>query len=519
MIADQFDPRRALAVLFVLSPVALPFTQQLPASPCRWPPICMAAPAPVTIGRSPASRGGRIGKGTAPVRIVLELSLILVLLGVNAVLAASETAIISLRKTRLRPLADEGNRAAKRILQINEAPGEFLATIQIGITLAGFFAAAVGAVSMVEEADSLLSKVGVGLVADHSGFLGLVVVTILVAFLSIIVGELAPKTIALEHAEAIALRVVRPLDVLAKLTRPVVRLLTAASNVILGLVGSEGRSSFPSVTRGELLAILETAEDEGVVEGDAATLAEEALEFGEIQVRSVMVPRVDVVSLDATATLGAAVDVFFETGFSRLPVYREQPDNVLGILHIKDVFRLTWQGPDTALRPVGEFVRPVVVVPETKQIDDLLHELRALRTHIAVVADEYGGMAGIVTLEDLLEELVGEISDEFDPGYEPVRTVEPGVHDVDGRLSLLDLLDVLDLDRDEVAETDVESVGGLIADALGRIPETGDVVEHLPLRLEVREMDGYRVALARVTRVHADDASAEGETPPTGDGI
>lgn len=453
-------------------------------------------------------------------RIVIELSLIFVLLGVNAVLAASEAAIISLRKTRLRPLADEGNQAAKRILQINESPGEFLATIQIGITLAGFFAAAVGAVSLVELADDLLGGVGFGPIADNSAFLGLVIVTTLVAFLSIIVGELTPKTIALEHAEAIALRVVRPLDRLAKITRPIVRLLTAASNVLLGLVGSKGRSSFPSVTRGELLAILETAEDEGVVEGDAANLAEEALEFGEIQVRSVMVPRVDVRALDATSTLGGAVDTFFETGFSRLPVYREQPDNVLGILHIKDVFRLTWAEPEAALRPVGEFVRPVVVVPETKQIDDLLHELRALRTHIAVVADEYGGMAGIVTLEDLLEELVGEISDEFDPGYEPINEAEPGIFDVDGRLSLLDLLDVLDLEREDVAETDVESVGGLIADALGRIPATGDVVEHLPLRLEVREMAGYRVALARVSRIHPDDAPVDTEaTEARGDGI
>ena len=409
-------------------------------------------------------------------RIAVELSLILVLLGVNAVLAASETAIISLRKTRLRTLADDGNRAAKRILQINEAPGEFLATIQIGITLAGFFAAAVGAVSMVDLADDLLAKVGVGLIADHSGLLGLLIVTTLVAFLSIIVGELTPKTLALEHAEAIALRVVRPLDTLARLTRPVVRLLSAASNVLLGLIGSQGRSAFPSVTRGELLAMIETAEDEKVLQGDAANLAEEALEFGEIQVRSVMVPRVDVVSLDATSTVGAAVDAFFETGFSRLPVYREQPDNVLGILHIKDVFRLTWAEPDAATRAVGEMVRPVVVVPETKQIDDLLHELRALRTHIAVVADEYGGMAGIVTLEDLLEELVGEISDEFDPGYEPISEVEPGMFEVDGRLSLLDLLDVLDLEREDVAATDVESVGGLIADALGRITARGDVV-------------------------------------------
>jgi putative hemolysin len=271
----------------------------------------------------------------------------------------------------------------------------------------------------------------------------------------------------------------------------------------------------PSVTQAEILAMLETAEDEGVVEAEEADLIEDAMGFGDILVRSVMVPRVDVRSLEDDTTLAEAVDLFFTTGFSRLPIYRETPDHVLGILLVKDVFRLTWADSEAAAKPVAEFIRPAYFVPETKPIDELLQELRARRTHVAIVVDEYGGMAGLVTLEDLLEELVGEISDEFDPGYEPYREVSHGVYDVDGRVSLNDMFDVLDVDKDEFEPVDAESVGGLIADRLERIPEQGDVVDTGPLRIEVRAMDGYRVALARVERVKTGEPEPE---PFEGDG-
>ena len=447
-------------------------------------------------------------------QLTVELSIILILLGLNAFLAASEIAIVSSRKARLRAMADDGNRAAGRVLALVESPSGFLATVQVGITLAGFFAAAVGAVSLVGIVEGWLESVPVGFVADNAGGIALVLVTVLLSFLSIVFGELVPKTLAVSRAESVALRVVRPIEILATLTRPIVAFLTWATNLVLRILGSEDRASLPSVTQAEILAMLETAEDEGVVEADEADLVEDALGFGDIFVRNVMVPRVDVRAVAAETTVGEAVELFFSTGFSRIPVYRETPDQVLGILHVKDVFRLTWNDAGVAAKPVVEFIRPAYFVPETKPIDELLQELRAQRTHIAIVVDEYGGMAGLVTLEDLLEELVGEIADEFDPGYEPYREVEHGLFDVDGRVSLLDLFDVLDVDRDEFDQIDAESVGGLIGDRLGRIPEQGDVVETGPLRLEVRAMDGYRVALARVERRNAHRHAAPDEPPP-----
>lgn len=428
----------------------------------------------------------------------LEVAIIILLLAFNAFLAASEIAIVSARKARLRALADEGNRAAERVLWLTENPSGFLATIQVGITLAGFFASAVGAVSLARLLASWLRGIPAPYLQENAAGVALIIVTILLSVVSIVFGELVPKTMAVSRAEAIALAVVRPVEILSRITAPLVALLTATTNGILRLIGVQQRAHLPSVTEEELLVMLETAEDEGVVEAGEADLIEEAFHFGRTLARSVMVPRVDVVAVEGETPLGEAVERFFASGFSRLPVYRETVDNVLGILYVKDVFRRLWTDPAAAARPAAEAIRPAYFVPETKPIDELLTELRARRTHLAICVDEFGGMAGLVTLEDLIEELVGEIADEFDPGYEPFKEIAPGVLEVDGRIAVPDLLDRLDLEPEAIGPYEAESVGGLITDNLGRIPAEGDTVETGVLRLEVRSMIGHRVGRVRV---------------------
>ncbi|MBX6342042.1 MAG: HlyC/CorC family transporter [Thermomicrobiaceae bacterium] len=428
----------------------------------------------------------------------VEIAIIVLLLGLNAFLAASEISIVSARPARLRPLAEEGDRSAARVLSLKEDPSGFLATVQVGITLAGFFASAVGAVSLVEILSTWLAGAPAGVVAENAPGIALVGVTALLSFVSIIFGELVPKTLAVRRAEGLALLLVRPLDALGWASRPIVALLTGTTNVVLRLLGAEGRAHLPSVTQDELLAMLETAEDEGVVEAAEADLIEEAFQFGRTIARTIMVPRVDIVALEAATPVREAVDRFFSTGFSRLPVYRESLDAIVGVLYVRDVFRLVWTEPETAAKPVADVVRPAYFVPDTKPIDELLTELRARRTHLAICVDEYGGVAGLVTMEDVLEELVGEITDEFDPGYEPIRQVAPGVFDVDGRIGVRDLLDRLDLGPEAIGPFESESVGGLIADHLGRIPAPGDVVQTGALRLEVRAVTGRRVSHVRV---------------------
>jgi len=423
--------------------------------------------------------------------------LILALLAVNGALAAAEIAVVSVRRAHLHALAEEGSTAARQVLRLLEEPSRLLATIQVGVTLATFFTSAVGAVSLAEPLASLLQRLPIG--EQEASAIALVVVTVGLSFASIVLGELVPKTLAVQHAERLALAVALPLAWLARIAAPVVWLLSGATTLVLRAVGVAYPGRVPSVTREELLTLLDVAAREGTVSRDEARLIEDAFEFGEITVRTVMVPRVDMVTVPATMSLEQAVESFFRTGLSRLPVVGSSPDDIRGILYIKDVFRIVWQQPDARLSPCYRFARPALYVPEHTPARQALRLLRLRRTKIAIVVDEFGGVAGLVTLEDLLERIVGEIADEFDPDYEPLREIEPGVLEVDGRVSLDELLDWLDLDEEELGvEFEAESVGGAIIESLGRFPEVGDVVQLGPLRLEVRSMEGHRVRLVRV---------------------
>lgn len=442
---------------------------------------------------------------------LLNILVIAMLIGFNAFMAASEIALVSSRKARLRAFADEGNTSAKRVLALASQPSIFLAAIQVGVTFAAFFASAFGAVTIADTVEGWLEELPIDVIANHAGGIALIGVTIILSFFTIVFGELIPKTLAVTRAEALSMWIIRPLEWLLVLTRPLVAFLTATTNLFLRAGGSHERARMPSVTQAELLLMLETAEDEGVVEPMQADLVEEALEFPRILVRSVMVPRVDVAALDAQTNLGEAANQFFATGFSRMPVYKESPDDLLGILYFKDVFSLLWTNREKATTPVSEAVRPAYFVPESKPIDELLQELRSRRTHVAIVVDEYGGMAGLVTLEDLIEELVGEISDEFDPGYEPFHQIDDGRLEVDGRVAIGDLLDRLDLNRQGFGELDAESVGGLIAERLGRIPAVGDTTEAGPLCFTVSAMDSYRVATVLVDHRAQESEDVESE--------
>ena len=445
--------------------------------------------------------------------LTIQIIIIVVLILFNAFLSASEASIIASRKTRLQLMADEGNVGAQRTLDFAKHPSRFLATIQVGISLSAFFASAVGAVSLIGIFIKGFRAVPLGAISDNATAIALIVETAALAFLTTVFGENVPKTIAVQSAEAVAVRIARPLEIVAKITQPIAFFVTGATNLLLRLAGSGARVALPSVTRGELLAMLEAAEDEGIVEATDADLIEEAFGFGDTAARSVMVPRVDVSAVEGTTPLRDIVERFFETGYSRLPVYRDSLDDVVGVLHVKDVFRMLLSDePQTELR-ASDVMRPAYFVPESKPIDELMAELQARRTQLAIVIDEFGGVAGLVTLEDVIEELVGEIADEFDPGYEPFHSVEPGVMEVDGRVPIADLLDRLDFERDALGlEVEAESVGGLISYFLGRIPAADDVVTAGPLRFQVKEMKGNRVSKVIVYDERPGEGEAQSDT-------
>lgn len=427
--------------------------------------------------------------------LTLQIIIIVVLILFNSFLSASEASILASRKTRLRMMAEEGSAGAKLTLEFAETPSRFLATIQVGISLAAFFVSAVGAVSLVNIFTKGLRAIPLSAISVNATVIALIVETTALSFITTVFGELVPKTVAVNSAEAVAVRIARPLEIVGVITRPIAFFVTGATNLLLRLAGTDARATLPSVTRAELLAMLEAAEDEGIVEATDADLIEEAFGFGETVARSVMVPRVDMVAVEGTSVLREIVPRFFDSGFSRLPVYRDSLDDVIGVLHVKDVFRMLLSDKARGDLKAADVMRPAYFVPETKPIDELLAELQARRSQLAIVIDEFGGVAGLVTLEDVIEELVGEIADEFDPGYEPFQSIETGVLEVDGRVPIADLLDRLDIERDALGlEFEAESVGGLITYFLGRIPTAGDVVVTGSLRFEVKLMKGNRVS-------------------------
>lgn len=423
-----------------------------------------------------------------------QFVVIAALIGLNAFFAASEMAIVSVRKTRIRQLADErGSRAAEAVLRLAAHPSRFLATIQIGITLAGFFASALGAVSVAVVLGGYLSTLPVPIIASSAQEIAFGGVTLVIAFLTLILGELAPKNAALQHAERMSLWVARPIELLSRSAGPAVWLLTASTNVILRALGSQGRARVPTVSEEEIKSMVDTAAQEGVVEPSTRQIIHGVFDFSERQAQDIMIPRVDVEALPAGATLDEARQRVLACGHTRLPVYEGSLDNIVGVLHARDLLPTTGGSGK-----VVEVMRPPFLVPETKRLSELLWELQAQGSHLAVVLDEYGGTAGIVTLENVLEEIVGPIRDEHEPAEAPeIQLEDEATAVVAGRVTLWDLNAAISLDLES---EEVNTIGGLVYAHLGRLPTVGDVVQLHNASLEVVETQGPRILRVRVHR-------------------
>jgi putative hemolysin len=444
--------------------------------------------------------------------ITLQIALIAGLILLNAFFAAAEIAIVSMRRTRIRQLAEEeGDPAARAVARLIDKPGRFLATIQVGVTLSGFFASAVGAVSLAILLATWLATVPVPFIAANAYGIAFVVVTVTLSFVMLVLGELAPKNIAILRSEAIALRVARPVEALSKLASPVVVVLSAATGLIVRLAGGSSESRFPPVTEAEILAMVATGEEEGVVAPTERKLIGEVFEFGDTITAEVMVPRVDVKALPRGATLADARRIVIDTGHTRIPVFDGNLDNIIGVIHAKDVLQHLAPEADRAQadREVTNIMRRPYHVPASKRVVELLPELQRQQIHLAVVVDEYGGTAGIVTLEDLLEELVGPIRDEYDAREEPdIQVLGDGEVVVSGGAHLGDVAAAVGA---KLEAEGIDTVGGLIYAELGRIPSENDVVDLPGATVEVLSMRGRRVLKARVLRRQMDDGDGREE--------
>ncbi|MGH2816694.1 MAG: hemolysin family protein [Actinomycetota bacterium] len=406
-----------------------------------------------------------------------EIGLVLLLVLINAAFAGSEVALISLREGQLRRLEREGEQG-RLVARLARDPNQFLSTIQIGITLAGFLASAAAAVSLAEPLVPLLGFLGRA--ADPAA---VVLVTMVLAYLTLVVGELAPKRIALQRPERWARRAARPLTVISILTRPAVWLLSRSTNLLVRLAGADPRRQREEVTEEEVRDMIATG---SVFRPEQRRILAEAIEVGERRLRDVLVPRRDVVAIPADASVAEAIGMLVGTTHGRAPVYRGDLDEVIGLVTLQDLVG--------AEGPVASRVRPVVALPESMTVLDALRRFQAEREQLAIVINEYGGTEGIITLEDLLEELVGEIYDEFDPDSHSIHRQPDGSLVLPGSFPVHDLADL----GVTLPEGDYATLAGLVLDRMGRIPGKGETVEVDGWRLEVLDVENHAITRVRL---------------------
>ncbi len=427
---------------------------------------------------------------------ITELLVIAVLTVIEGFFVAAEIALVSIRRSRVEQLAEEGDPGARRVRRLLKEPGRFLAVCQLGLTFIGFFASAYAAVSLSDQLTTLLA--GAGMDPGTAKGIALVVVTILLALFTIVFAELVPKTLALANAERFAIALSLPIEFLARALGPVVRFLTWVTNGIVRLFGAKVTME-AQITAEELRLIVERGGEQGVLEAEEEQMINAVIELGDRRVHEVMVPRIAMVTLAASATLDEAIDTVIEQGHSRVPVYEGTVDEVVGILYAKDLLPFLKGSVDE--RPsLRSILRTPVFVPESMTVDDLLHELQRRKVHLAVVLDEYGGTAGLVTIEDLIEEIVGEIQDEYDEEEPLIVRISDDEARIDGRAAIDDLEELFDTSLGLDDEDQYDTVGGLIYHRIGGVPKPGDRIAVDGLSLTVETTDGRRVGKVLVTR-------------------
>jgi putative hemolysin len=420
-----------------------------------------------------------------------EIVLFLAFMVLNAFLTMARAALINVRKPRLRQLIDEGVGSALTAERLAEDASRLLATTQFGMMVTRFFAGAVVAiVSTPSLADALRPWLG-----EASYPVAFVLVVLGAAIVMLILAELVPESIAVQHSERLALLLARPLAVISIVAMPVVHVMVWLSNAISRMFGGGVETHMLLVTEEEIKTLVDAGEEEGVIQEEEKEMIYSIFELGDTLAREVMVPRIDVVALEVNTPMLEAMDTIMEVGHSRIPVYSETIDNVLGVLYAKDLLPYLRQGRSDV--PLKKILREAYFIPETKRASDLLPDLQQRRVHMAVVVDEYGGTAGLVTIEDLLEEIVGEIQDEYDAEEPFVEFVNDDEYLFDARVDLDDLNRLMNV---ELPTEDSDTLGGFIYTELGKVPVVGDQVAFGNMGFTVESVAGRRIKKVRVQR-------------------
>ena len=434
-----------------------------------------------------------------------QIFLIFILIGVNAFFAASEMAIVSVRQARLKPLIDNGNKAAMIVSRFLEEPSKLLSTIQIGITFAGFLASAIGAQSLSSSLAIFLKNLNIPVITASAPVISTLSVTAIIGFFTIVLGELVPKRLALEKSDKIALMVAKPIKVLFTIVSPAVRLLAFMTNLIAKLLGGSNTVDNSQITEEEIRLMINVGEEKGIFQETETNMINSIFEFDNTAAKEVMTPRTHIIAVSVEATVDEILEIIVEENFSRIPVYENSIDNIIGLLYVKDLFALIKKSTEWEIS-LRDLIRPAYFVPEYKKIDELFKEMQKSKTHIAIVIDEYGGTAGLITIEDLLEEIVGNIFDEYDDVVLEYEKIDESTYLVDGLLSISEINDIMHLD---LPEEEFDTISGMILSLSGKMPEVGEEVEFDDVAFRIEEVDDKRISKIKIQKIDGNHKKEE----------
>lgn len=426
--------------------------------------------------------------------LLLQLLFLFILILINAFFSASEIAIISANDTRLRKLAEDKNEKAVLLVRLLSKPSRFLAAIQVGVTLSGLLASAVASESFSDKLAALFR--GAPIPPSVVNAISIAIITLLLSYFTLVFGELVPKRIAMNNAERIALGVAGVLHGVAVVFRPFVSFLAVSTNLIAKLFGVGPNAQENNVTEEEILMMVDVGEENGTIEESEKEMIANVFEFDDRIVGEIMTHRTEISAVETTATLEEIIKLGLTEGFSRIPVFEDELDNIVGIVYVKDLLKYIG-APFPENFDLREVMRPPLFVPETKRCRELFTVLKAKKQHLAVVIDEYGGTAGIVTMEDLLESIVGDIQDEYDDEEEEFSKIDESTFTIDGTTDLEDAGELLGV---ELPSGEYDTLGGMILDRLGRIPEEN---EHPSVEVEGITFTVETVEERRIDRIRA----------------
>ena len=430
--------------------------------------------------------------------------LLFLLIGVNAFFAMSEIAIISLNDAKLRHDAEEGNKKAKTLCKLVEEPNNFLSTIQVAITLSGLLASAFAA---DRYADRLAVWLGGFLPLSESLLhtLTLVLLTVVLSYLTLLFGELVPKRIGMHYPEKIAYAIAGVLSFFYTIFKPFVKILSFSTNGILRLIGIDPNAEPESATEENIRMMLDAGNEKGTIEESEKEMINNIFEFDDRTVGEIMTHRMDMTAVELNAPITDAVDLAISDGYSRMPVYEDTVDNVKGMIYVKDLLAMIGE-KDFAKRQIADFMRPVSFIPESNSCREAFLEFQQKKIQAAIVVDEYGGTAGLVSMEDLIESVMGNIQDEYDDEEAEINKIDADNFDFEGTVLLDDITDILDIEAPE--EADYDTLSGLLMDILGRIPEETEhpVVIYQNVEFTVVQVEDHHIAKVHAKRLPKDEA-------------